>query len=133
MMKAGDTFLVPDRFGVQHLYVVLSDPQKLPDQRFPEHAYLVMLSTREPHKEDCCILRPGDHSFITHETIVVYKIPPAQLLTLSVLLKMKERGELLEREPVSSEILGRMRVGYQKSQYQRDDVKQFLFRQGAID
>lgn len=132
-MQAGDTFLLPDRHGMRHLYVVISDPQNLSDIRFPGHVFIVALSSLESWKEDCCVLQSGDHPFLTHSTVAVYKIPPAAFLPLAQLQALKDQGRAVEKEPVSSVVLKRLRDGYLLSNYERDDIKQFLFRQGVID
>lgn len=133
MVKAGDAFLIQDKHSVRHLYVVLSDPSRLPDLIFPEHVYLVMLSTLEDHKEAACVLQAEDHPFLTHPTVSVYRVPPALWMDLTQLRQLKERGTLIEKEPVSREVLERLRAGYARSKYKMDRITQFLFRQGIID
>ena len=132
-MEAGDTFLIKDRFGIRHLYVVVSDPQKLPDIRFTEHVFLVMFTSREEHKEDVCVLKQGEHPSITHDTVIAYKIPPALFESLSVLQKLQDNGIMKQRQPVSPEILSKIREGYLRSRYKKSDIENFLCRQGVLD
>ena len=131
-MRAGDVFHLKDNFG-GHFFVVISDPQQLSDFRFPEYVFLVMLSSSEDYKEDVCVLKTGDTSFITHDTVIVYKIPPAMFVPLSVLRKLQDKGTLTARQAVSDDILRKAREGYSKSRYQRDDVFQFLYRQKVVE
>lgn len=132
-VNAGDAFLLPDKHSVRHLHVVLSDPAKLPDVIFPEHVYVVMLSTMEDHKEAVCVLQADDHPFLTHPTVSVYRVPPALWMSLTQLRQLKAKDILIEKEPVSAEVLQRLQAGYSRSKYQMDRVTQFLFRQGIID
>ena len=132
-MNAGYTFSFPDRHNIRHIHVVISDPQQLADICYPGFVFFIMLSTRERHKEDCCILKIGDHPSITHDTVAVYEIPPAGFVRLSLLCQWKERGQLIEKEPVSEEVLQRLRKGYAKSNYKKDGVYQFLYRQKVIE
>ena len=131
-MKTGDTFLLLDRHtGVRHLYVVLSDPMQSSDQIF-----IVMVSTRGDGKEECCVLRTGDHPFIQHDSVTVYRIPPAELVSLSQLDQWKGDGRLTQSKnhiPVTETVLERMRQGYSRSRYRTDRVYQLLFRQGLVD
>ena len=131
-MKAGDTFLLLDRHtGVRHLYVVLSDPEQSSDQIF-----IVMVSTRGDGKEECCVLRVGDHPFLKHDSVVVYRIPPAELVSLSQLDQWKTDGRLTQGKnhtPVTDAVLERMRQGYSQSRYCTDRVYQLLFRQRLVD
>ena len=132
-MRAGDSFFSRDRFGMRHLYVVISDPTKLDDTRFAGYVFLVMLSTREHHKEDACVLKQGDHPFIDHDTVAVYRVPPALFGPLSDLQKSLDSGALKPSHPVSAVVLKRLREGYLKSRYQKDTIFQFLYRQGVIE
>ena len=131
-MKAGETFLLLDRCtGVHHLYVVLSDPEQSSDQIF-----IVMISTRGDGKEECCVLREGDHPFIKHDSVVVYRIPPAELASLSLLNQWKSDGRLTQKKkhiPFTEAVLKRMRQGYCQSRYCTDRVYQLLFRQRLVD
>ena len=128
MIKAGDTFLLLDRkTGVWHLYVVLSDPDQSSEQIF-----IVMVSTRGDGKEECCLLHIGDHKFLRHDSVIVYKIPPAMLVSMTQLNQWKTDGILKDKTSVTSTILDRIRQGYADSRYLTDRVYQLLCRQGLI-
>ena len=131
-MNAGDTFLLLDRnTGVRHLYVVLSDPEQSSDQIF-----IVMVSTRGDGKEECCVLHIGDHPFIKHDSVVVYRIPPAELVSQSQLDQWKTDGRLTQSKnhvAVTEPVLTRIRQGYSQSRYCTDRVYQLLYRQGLVD
>jgi hypothetical protein len=135
MTKPGDTFFLLDsrdaesKNSSRHLYIVVSDPIQSPDQIF-----IVPLTTREHYRgEQCCILRVGDHSFVTRDTVVVYRIPPAELVTQLQLDQWEAANILKRKSPVTTDILERVRKGYTQSHYRTDRVEQLLWKQGLID
>lgn len=69
--RAGDTFYLTQATGsTPHLWVLLWGPAGAAD------AFIsVFLTTRRPHSDPACILAPGDHPFIRHETAVRYNSP----------------------------------------------------------
>lgn len=132
-MKAGDTFYYEDGAG-GHRYVVISDPKNTQDIRFPGYVFFVMFSSKTNYKEDVCVLKEGDHPFIVRDTVVVYKIPPAIFEPMIAVQKLLNMGILKDKkQPVSPDILKKLRDCYTKSQYRKDSIMQFLFRQGVID
>jgi hypothetical protein len=124
-MKAGDSFLLPNENGIFHLHIIVSDPEQSPSEIF-----LVGISSYENWKENACVLQPEDHPFITHQSVVMYDI---RLATLAFLEESRQNGKLKMKQPVSVEVLTRIRQGYKQSRFQRDHVYQLLFRQGLID
>ena len=131
MIKAGDTFFLPDHNGVRHLYVVLSDPEQSSDQIF-----IAMISTRGDGKEECCILRAGDHPFLRHDSVVVYRMPPARPVSLAQLKLLEADGILSQNKntvPVAPLLLERMRRSSAESRQLEDRVDQLLFRQGLVE
>ncbi|MFL5384357.1 MAG: hypothetical protein ACJ8GN_17690 [Longimicrobiaceae bacterium] len=68
---AGDTFYLTQATGsTPHLWVLLWGPAGAAD------AFIsVFLTTRRPYSDPACILAPGDHPFIRHETAVRYNSP----------------------------------------------------------
>jgi len=128
-MQAGDTFLLLDVLThVHHLYVILSDPNQSQEQ-----IYCAMVSTRGDGKEESCILHAGEHPFVKHDSVMVYKMPPAVLESLAQLNLWKEKGLLKFRHSVASDVLERIHQGYVQSRYCTDRVYQLLARQGLVD
>lgn len=71
MLSAGDTFLIRDRHGTEHLHIIVSDPQV-----DPHHIVLVPVTSWESHKDDTCILDENDIRgvpFLTHESCIDYQ------------------------------------------------------------
>lgn len=61
-MKLGNTFLS------QHLWVVISLPW--PDD---ESVVLVSFTTRRKDSDTNCLIQPGEHPWVKHETVVEYE------------------------------------------------------------
>jgi len=97
-VSAGDTFLVVHPFN--HLYVVCSDPAIDSTQ-----ILLVSVTTFRPKEETCCILTAGEHPFVQHRSCIRYRDA-----------RIASAGELVRREPVSGELLARIRDGAGESE-----------------
>ena len=80
-MRCGDTLLFdPDLAGVNpsvqadpsaianlHLWIVLTEPQP-PDFQ----CVIVNLTRQQPRSDSTVVLRPGDHSYITKDSVIRY-------------------------------------------------------------
>jgi hypothetical protein len=90
-MKAGDTFRQAESApGVdenRHLWIVLSDAAT-----YPAEVITVFLTTRKAKRDQTCILAPGDHPFIIHESIVAYGV--AEIRKDSDLESLLAKGKL---------------------------------------
>ena len=67
-MRCGDTFFIEDEDGLkEHLQVFPTDPDA--------HKEFVTTSIciRQPRMETLVIVTPGDHPFIKHESVTVYR------------------------------------------------------------
>ena len=84
-MNAGDTFFVQDRNVDTHLWVVISDTANDSDR-----VVIASLTTYEPHKEDVCILDPGDHPRISHKSCVAYN--ETRATSLEKLITLNAQG-----------------------------------------
>lgn len=125
-MNLGDTFLRTD--SDRHLWVVLSDPSKDPD-----NVLLVNLTSWKPEKERACILNCGDHPWVTHETCVNYNDFDAVITTLAKLHAAKDGGALKLQSPLSQKILQLILQGAAKSVRLSLEKAEILARQGLID
>lgn len=122
LVNAGDTFLPPRPYN--HLYVVCSDPAI-----DSEHVLIISFTTWGPKEENCCIVHAREHPFFIHRTCVRYK--DARITTVGALLQL-EADFGCRREPVSSELLARVRNGASKSEYLPEECRQLLQSQGLI-
>jgi hypothetical protein len=107
-VSAGDTFLLSHPYN--HLYVVCSDPTL-----DAEHVVLVNFTTFEQEEESCCIVNPGEHPFITRKSCIRYK--DARIAATVALRKLLDLGQMNRREPVSGDLLTRIRNGASESDF----------------
>jgi hypothetical protein len=103
-MEAGETFYLPDKSADGHLWIVISDPGKNPDR-----VLLVSMTSYDVSKEDVCLVDAGEHPKVKHKTCISYK--PARQTSLENLDRLRDSGYLNMQEPVSPELLQRIRRG----------------------
>ena len=127
-MEAGMTFfLVEDHETVDsHLWVVLSDPH-----RFPDQVVIVSVTTLKDYKDQACTLKRGVHPCITHASCIAYNM--AKVVTLEKLLQCKDAGLIVPQEPVSPALLERIRNRAGDSTLMAPDVADILIEQGIIN
>lgn len=120
-MDAGETFLV------RHLWVVVSDPHKNPDE-----VLLVNLTSVKQGVfcDDACMVDVGDHPFVTTKSFLYYR--EAKVESNTALERRISANPSILREPVSAEFLKRIRDGARKSRFLQNRYKQLLRNQGLI-
>jgi hypothetical protein len=102
----GDTLLFPGgAVPSPHLWVILWGPAG-----DAEACLMAMLTTLRAHSDRSCILRPGDHPFIRHETAVAYN--NVRRYTGAALAAEIASGTARRRDPVSPDVLARLRAGF---------------------
>jgi len=126
-MRAGDTFRFADKRLEQHLWVIISDP--LIDVADP--VVIVRLTTNRRGRDRTCVLQPGDHPFITHETVVDYE--EALETSNPCLDGFVGHGHAFLQEPATPEVLSRIRQGAAVSPRIPEGCKEILIRQGLIE
>ena len=123
-MNAGDTYR---REAGAHLWVVISDP------RIDQHSVLVVnvTSMRGKHWGDTtCVLQPGDHPFIKRPSLLLYAA--ARLHANAALDRELSAGRIQLQEPVSAEVLTRIREGAMQSPNMRFGYQELLKQQGLV-
>lgn len=115
-MNAGDTFVVPDAFG-KHLNIVVA---VLTDGSII-HCHI---TTLYPRSEKTCVIKKGEHPFVKHESVVRYGA--IQHCTAGEALEALERCIEKRFEPVSEELLNRVREGALNSPQTSDIIKHLL-------
>ncbi|HUT33365.1 MAG TPA: hypothetical protein VNE39_07810 [Planctomycetota bacterium] len=110
-LRGGDTFQAADRKREEHLWIILSDPEN-----YPEAPVLIAnLTTQRADSDSACMLARGDHPFIKHDSCVNYqdsRLAEAQTLAGALAAKL-----LVAREPVSADVLQRIRIGATVSRF----------------
>jgi hypothetical protein len=101
-----DTGGAKDR-SASHLVIVIVCPTK------KGNVMLAPVITKHSYSDDSCVLRPGDHSFIKHESCVAYD----KVKCLSALVANREldNGSLILQGALSAEVYHRVLVGLIKS------------------
>jgi hypothetical protein len=122
-VNAGDTFLLSHPYN--HLYVVCSDPAL-----DAEKVVLVNFTTFDPEEESCCIINIGEHPFITRKSCVRYK--DARIASVIALKKLQKTGTIRLREPVSGNLLARIRDGASESDFFPEGCRRILEAQSII-
>jgi hypothetical protein len=124
-VKAGDTFRPADRSIDIHLWVIISDPDQ--DE---SNVLIVSLTTAHSKKERVCLLNVGDHPAVSHETCVAYDLAKAP--SLGQLEQARDAGLLIPAQPVSPEILARIRNGAALSKRLALEYGELLDSQGLL-
>ena len=67
------------------------------------------MTSYDVDKEDVCLIDPGEHPRVKHRTCICYK--PARTTSLEKLERLRDSGYLDMQEPISAELLQRIRRG----------------------
>jgi CTP:molybdopterin cytidylyltransferase MocA len=109
MPNAGDTFLAqPNSSSKPHLYVVISNPENNAG-----NVIHVNLTSKKEWSDCSCVLQPGDHPFVTRETVVNYAsatMCEAVYIDQAMGPTFYPRA-LFPNTPVSNEVLERIQLG----------------------
>jgi hypothetical protein len=124
-VDAGDTFRPADPRADIHLWVVISDPSIDPNQ-----VLIVSLTTYKPYKDGACILKTGDHPFIRHDTCIAYDL--ARVVSLSQLETLLKSGMLIPDDPVSHQVLERIRAAIWDSKRIAQEHVDLMEAQGLL-
>jgi hypothetical protein len=121
-MRAGDSLLLPKPGQtVAHLWVLLTDPDAATDE-----VLMVNLTTQRPHSDTTVVLKPGDHPFVTHPTVVNFS--DARLVKATVMQDYLSRGVYMRQAALSSAVLQRLQAGLLASPFTPNKFKD-CFRQ----
>lgn len=125
----GATFLVPIPGVPKHLCVVIHGPF-IPFGFSTQYIVYVNITTRKNKNvgDQTCILKNGDHEFISHDSIVNY--PLTQCLPLSTCLINFGSGRYKQKEPMRAEVLQRIRDGLIASEHTPRKIKK-IFRENS--
>ncbi len=116
--ERADALLIPSgpRAGQMHLFALMLDPVKI-DGHGPQPQVLLacVVSKKESLTsfEDLCVIAPGEHPFIKHESYVDYR--HTRLESAEHIQKCVEQGTFVAKEPCSPELLQRIIEGALKS------------------
>ena len=105
----GDAFLGGGQVhGRHHLWIIINEPVA-----HGEVALFVNATSLAEGMEETCVLRPGDHAFIKHDSCIHFAA--AKSATIKQLETLEARGLIHRRPPVSPTLLAKIRAGAQIS------------------
>jgi hypothetical protein len=125
-MNAGDTFFIRGEEPVEHLWVIVSDPE-IDAQK----VLIVHITTFEEYKEDVCLLDVGDHPRIQHPTCIAYD--QSRVTSLAKLHELSTNRQIVFQAPMHPKILERIRSGANDSQRIHHKHLAILEDQGLIE
>lgn len=101
-LSVGSTFLNQNPGSPEHLWIVVAGPT--------DGAEFVIfnLTTWKDGCDESCIVRRGDHPFVTHDSFIAYA--RGQILSTNNWILLQRYGCTI-RDPVSPELLDRIRHG----------------------
>lgn len=104
-MKQGDTFLGGGEIhGEHHLWLILNDPAA-----HHHLALMVNVTTLRLDAESTCLLTPGEHPFIKHDSYVRFAgARQARVVDLAAAVK---KGLLKPHQAASKALLDKVRAG----------------------
>ena len=122
------TVIVGDTFRIEHLWVVVSHPTA------DDEVVIANFTTLRGNCDDACVVRPGEHPAIDHDSIVAYR--QARLVSRSTLEGAIASGTFRAMTPVSADLLKRIQHGMLASAFARPKlqliVQQSLAKDDAV-
>lgn len=119
MVACGDTFLSgDDEYEDYHLNVVITPPSA-------GEVVTVSITTLRKRSEKLVRLSPGEHPFLTHDSVVSYIY--ARIRKVVDIEAMLRADNAKARDPVTAELLAKLRNGLLESEFTPNGVKQ-LYR-----
>lgn len=109
-----------------HLFAILLDPIKIDGYGSQPQVLLTSVVSIKPGiiLDDSCILRPGDHPFIEHDSFVDYRY--TRLETAQHVEGRINDGVFVLKEPCSPELIRRLIQGAMKSRRISREFKKIL-------
>jgi len=117
MLSCGDTFYAGDSEDDEpHLSVVITPPDQ-------GEVITVTITTKRQRSESLVKLNVGDHPFIKWQSVVNYAY--ARIRTVEEIETAIQSGNAKQREPVTEELLKRIRLGLRDSDFTPNGVRHF--------
>lgn len=113
--KAQETLLIPSG-NVNHLFVILNDPIDI--DGYPKNmCCMVGVTTLHPnvHHDTACILLPGCHPFIQHDSYIAYRY--TRLEPAAHLIARVAEGVFTVHQPMQNPIFSFVKSGLLVSKF----------------
>jgi len=124
MLNCGDTFYAGDTEDDEpHLSVIITPPSE-------GEVVTVTVTTRRRKSETLVRLKVGDHPFIKHESVISFFY--SRIRSVDDIESAIQSGTATLREPVTPELLKRIRRGLLDSDFTPNGVRHF-YRSLAIE
>ena len=118
-MRRGWTLLIPSGPGDRsHLFIVINNPGE------DEEAVLACLSSIHARADRTCIVNPGDHPFVRHESYIDYR--HCRTDSIPHLTTLLERRYVTRHEDASDELVERILDGARGSKQTRRRILKLL-------
>jgi hypothetical protein len=123
MLNCGDTFYAGDTEDDEpHLSIIITPPSE-------GEVVTVTVTTRRHKSETLVLLKVGDHPFIKHESVISFFY--SRVRSVDDIEAAIQSGAATVREPVTPELLKRIRRGLLDSDFTPNGVRYF-YRSLAI-
>lgn len=117
-MERGDTFMLEDEDGEgEHLHVLITSPSKSGE------VVTVSISTRRPRSEALVCLYPGEHPFITRESICPYRF--ARIREVQAIEEALRNGWARSKEKATGNLVSKLTAGLRDSDFTPPGVLHF--------
>lgn len=118
MLSCGDTFYTQDSEDDEpHLQVIITSPEE-------GEVITVPVTTKRRHSEPLVQLAIGDHQFIKWQSVISYAW--ARIRAVDEIEESLKCGKAKAREPVSAELLKRIRMGLKDSDFTPNGVRHYF-------
>lgn len=99
MLPVGSTFLIPTPpfFEIQHLYILIAAEKKT------NKGLIVNFTTSKDGCDKSCVVMPGEHSFLKHESVINYA--DSKIASISTIEEALSKGVIKPHTPVSPEVI----------------------------
>jgi hypothetical protein len=129
-LKRGRTFVNEAHESVRsHLWVVISDPEQDPDR-----VVIVNLTTLRSGVDESCIVRRGEHGFVSRDSVVNYA--ESRITRAEDLERLVQGGQLSPSADASENLLRRITEGLDRSKRiardRRSEILSILSKQGLV-
>jgi hypothetical protein len=109
MLPPGSTFLIstPPFFKTLLLYILIAAEKKT------NTGLIVNITTSKAGCDKSCVVMPGEHSFLKHESVINYA--DSKNSSISTIEEALSKGVIKPHDPVRPELLNKIREGGLKS------------------
>ena len=120
-LKCGGTFLIPKTGkAIEHLWIIITEIDSRTNK-----AVCVNVTTARSHSDTTCVLMPGDHQFVTHDSVVNYsdaREMPIDIVEQALASKTRQ-FVCVPHDPCDAAILARIQQGLIDSRYTPKGIK----------